>query len=165
MFGALVVLDLLLAGPAVAGGLLGVLSVRRHIREELEVRRRARAEERAPLHLGPDSVLASDAERERTVGLIARAIGEARLGIDEGTDRIDAIWGAQRRNELVELVADLPQAPEPVRRKLGAGAVSALVLSLGATAVQGVLGLWELWPVAVGLCLLLAFGSRRSPGR
>jgi hypothetical protein len=107
--------------------------------------------------------LASDAGRERAATLIARAMGEARLGVDEGIDRVDAIWRARHEHELAELVSDLPLVAGPARHKI-VRPVLVLVCSLGAALVQGALGLWELWPLAVGLCLLIAFGSR-SPGR
>lgn len=151
--------------PLMLGALAGARPTARgsarRIGDGLEARRRDLAEGQPPVQAQPHSVLASDAERDRTAGHIARAMGEARLGLDEGTDRIDTIWRARHRHELVELVSDLPPAPGPGRRKVGAGAVLALLLSLGAVAVQGVLGLWELWPIAVGMCLLVAFRSRR----
>lgn len=154
-----------MAFPLMLGALVVILSVGRRIGEGLEARCRARPEERPQLQSGTHPLLASDTERERAVGLIARAMGEARLGVQEGTDRIDAIWQATHQHQLSELVSDLPAAPEPARRKVGAGPLLALLISLVAAAVQGVLGLWELWPVAVGVCLVVAFGSRRPPAK
>jgi hypothetical protein len=92
-------------------------------------------------------------------------VGEGQLGVDEGTDRIEAIWRARHQRDLAKLVSDLPLQPEPDRRKIGVGSALAVVLSLGATAIQGVFGLWEIWPAAVGVCALVAFGPRRLPGR
>jgi hypothetical protein len=155
----------LMAFPLMLAALVTILSVGRRIGEGLEARYRTRPEQQSPSPGDGHPVLASDVERERAVGLIARAMGEARLGVEEGTDRIDAIWRARHQHQLDELVSDLPPVFEPARRKVGTGPVLALVLSLVAAAVQGILGLWELWPVAVGVCLLVAFGSRRSPGR
>ena len=54
------------------------------------------------------AVLASDAEREATSRVVAHAIGEGRLSLDEGRQRIDAAYGARHRHELAELVGDLP---------------------------------------------------------
>lgn len=163
ILGSLVFMNLLLAGPALAEGVLRVLSVRRRIAEGLEPRRGARAETWLPLQSGAHPVLASDAGRERAASLIARAISEARLGVDEGIDRVDAIWRARHQHELAELVSDLPLSPGPVRRKI-ARPLLVLMCSLVAVLVQGAFGLWELWPLAVGTCLLITFGSR-SAGR
>ncbi|HUZ21521.1 MAG TPA: DUF1707 domain-containing protein [Acidimicrobiales bacterium] len=101
-------------------------------------------------------VLASDDEREETARLVSHAVGEGRLSIEEGGQRIDAVLRARHRHELEGLVADLPlrsqsttikrSATAPIRPALlvvGAAVVLAAVL------LQASAGLWELWPIAV----------------
>lgn len=101
-------------------------------------------------------VLASDAEREETARLVSHAVGEGRLSIEEGGQRIDAVLRARHRHELASLVSDLPPiAPAPsvqpftsTRLRLLLLAVAAVVV-LAAVLVQASAGLWELWPLAV----------------
>jgi hypothetical protein len=102
-------------------------------------------------------VLASDLEREETARLVSHAVGEGRLSLEEGGQRIDAVLRSRHRHELMGLVADLPYGvpatttarpftSAPLR--LGLLAVAAAVV-LAAVLVQAVAGLWELWPLAV----------------
>ena len=60
--------------------------------------------------LGPHTVRASDAEREEFAGTIREAVGEGRLSLDEGDDRLAKIYAARFREELPGLIRDLPQA-------------------------------------------------------
>lgn len=53
-------------------------------------------------------ILASDEEREATAKRIGAAMGDGRLGLEEGIERIEAAVGARYRRELVELRSDLP---------------------------------------------------------
>ena len=111
------------------------------------VMRRARA---AP------PVLASDLERDETASLVSQAVGEGRLSIEEGVQRIDAVLRSRHRHELAVHVADLPSpAPRTYTRpfistpqRVGFLVVAAAVV-LSAVLVQAVAGLWELWPLAV----------------
>jgi len=101
-------------------------------------------------------VLASDLEREEATRLVSHAVGEGRLSLEEGGRRIDAVLCSRHRHELAGLVADLPsRVPATTARPLtstplrpGLLAVSAAVV-LTAVLVQAVVGLWELWPLAV----------------
>ncbi|MCD2195250.1 DUF1707 domain-containing protein [Actinomycetospora endophytica] len=52
---------------------------------------------------------ASDAERERTVRQVHRAVGEGRLDLPEMETRVAAAYGAVYRDELPGLLNDLPQ--------------------------------------------------------
>jgi hypothetical protein len=106
-------------------------------------------------------VLASDLEREKATRLVSHAIGEGRLSLEEGEQRIDAVLRSRHRHEIDRLVADLPSAgpanavrpftSRPLR--LGLLGVAAAVL-LAAVLVQAFVGLWVLWPLAV-----VAFGA------
>jgi hypothetical protein len=51
---------------------------------------------------------ASDAEREQVATIVRDAVGEGRLDIAEGDQRLAAIYAAKFRDELAPLVADLP---------------------------------------------------------
>jgi hypothetical protein len=101
-------------------------------------------------------MLASEVEREETARLISQAVGEGRLSIEEGGQRIDVLLRSRHRHELADLIADLPSsAPAttarpftsaPLRLGLLAAATAAV---LAAVLVQALAGLWELWPLAV----------------
>lgn len=101
-------------------------------------------------------VLASEADREGAVRVVTHAVGEARLSLEEGTERIDQIWQSRHRHELAGLVSDLP-VPAPVPPRRGhSGVAASIVLAVVAAVVQGIFGLWELWPVAVIISVLTA---------
>lgn len=53
-------------------------------------------------------VRASDADRERVVGRLSRAVGDGRLTMEEFDERAAAAYGARNHSELAELTADLP---------------------------------------------------------
>jgi len=53
---------------------------------------------------------ASDADRERTVGLLRDHAAEGRLTLEEFTDRMSAAYLAGTNDELEELARDLPSA-------------------------------------------------------
>ncbi len=101
-------------------------------------------------------VLASDLERDEAASRVSDAIGEGRLSIEEGVQRIDAVLRSRHRHEIGTLLADLPTgSPATTRRPLAAGpprpgllAVAAVMI-VAATLIQVLVGLWELWPVGV----------------
>jgi Domain of unknown function (DUF1707) len=105
-------------------------------------------------------IRASDAEREQVAYIVRTAMGEGRLTLDEGEQRLTAAYQAVYRDDLAELTADLPEngqyaladLPEAkmaiardTRRK--AAVVGALLL-----AAMAMVGLWALsgahvlWP-------------------
>ena len=64
---------------------------------------------------GPDGhrrsrreLLASDADRERTVELLKSAYSEGRLSADEHEERVGRAYASRSYGELADLVADLP---------------------------------------------------------
>lgn len=102
---------------------------------------------------GPPQVRASDAEREDVVTILRAAMGEGRLTLAEGEERIAAAYAATYRDELVPLTTDLPgggrrallETPEAkarfaeyarhrLRRHGGFVAAAAVVLALWAVA-------------------------------
>jgi hypothetical protein len=124
---------------------------------------------------GPHRLRASDSEREQVAELLRTAMGEGRLTLEEGEQRLGAVYEARYRDELGPLTADLPdggrtalaetpQARAAVRRRLRrhAGVVAFLAVALT--------GLWVIsqahffWPaiplafLAVGLARHARYG-------
>ena len=124
----------------------------------LWVRHKARADSPNVMleaHSG-SPVRASDRERDEAANLVSQAIGEGRLSIEEGVQRIDAVLRSRHRHELGSLVADLPTRASATitrplsfaRPRMGLLVVAAAVI-VAAVFVQALVGLWELWPLAV----------------
>jgi DUF1707 SHOCT-like domain/Cell wall-active antibiotics response LiaF, C-terminal len=65
----------------------------------------------------PDSVRASDREREAAVERLRSASVEGRLNLEELTNRTEAAYSAQTRGELARVTADLPE-PSGTRSQL-----------------------------------------------
>ena len=62
-------------------------------------------------------VRTSDAEREEVVTILRAAMGEGRLSLDEGEERIATAYATKYRDELGPLTTDLPNGGhEAVRR-------------------------------------------------
>ncbi len=101
-------------------------------------------------------VLASDRERDEAANLISQAIGEGRLSIEEGMQRIDAVLRSRHRHDIGCLVADLPTRVSAIttrpftftQLRMGLLVVAVAVI-FAAVLVQALVGLWELWPVAI----------------
>lgn len=53
-------------------------------------------------------IRASDAEREAVATQLRDAVGEGRLGLEEFTERVEAVYAATHRTQLDRLTADLP---------------------------------------------------------
>jgi hypothetical protein len=105
-------------------------------------------------------IRASDAEREQVAHILRTAMGEGRLTLDEGEQRLIAVYRAVYRDDLAQLTADLPEngryaladLPEAklavVRHRRRKAAVVGAVM-LAATALVGVWvlsGAHVLWP-------------------
>jgi hypothetical protein len=138
-------------------------------------RRRARAASPRTVTVEAHSispVLASDLERDEAADLVSQAIGEGRLSIEEGVQRIEAVLRSRHRHEIGSLVADLPTRtsatitrPLTVARLRVALLVVAAAALFAAVLVQALVGLWELWPLAVvalGGSTLLPLRSTRE---
>ena len=118
-------------------------------------------------------VRTSDAEREQVVEILRAAMGEGRLSMGEGEERIAAAYGSTYRDELIPLTADLPDGELPGRvrtpdterrvrqgqryfaRHVGIVAVAAAVL-VTLWALSGAHFFWPLFPL-----FFLAFGLFR----
>jgi Domain of unknown function (DUF1707) len=55
-------------------------------------------------------VRASNAEREKAVALLQRALGEGRITMAEFEERVAAAYAAKTRGDLDVLTADLPRS-------------------------------------------------------
>jgi hypothetical protein len=122
----------------------------------------------------PRQVRASDAEREEYARIVRAAMGEGRLTLEEGEERLAQVYAARYRDELPPFVADLPdtepQAPpgtdrdHPERERRRAG--SRIAVAAAVTAV--LVGLWALsgahvfWPLIP--LLIIWFGLLRFHG-
>jgi hypothetical protein len=56
-------------------------------------------------------ILASDADRERSVMMLRDAVTEGRMTLEEFSDRVERAYAARTDQELTELGRDLPAAP------------------------------------------------------
>jgi len=61
-------------------------------------------------------VRTSDAERERIAEVLRAAVGEGRLTLEEGDERLATLYTTKYRDELGPLVADLPGSDDASRR-------------------------------------------------
>jgi hypothetical protein len=57
---------------------------------------------------GPHRLRTSDAEREQVATILRAAMAEGRLTLEEGSERLTAVYAAKYRDELGPLTADLP---------------------------------------------------------
>lgn len=123
-------------------------------------------------------VRASDAERDAVADRVRTAMGEGRLSLDEGEQRLAAVYASTYRDELPALTADLPPA-EPASRERGGGGTrrfrsgrprpavpvfGLLVLGLLLTGLWAATASGPLWPVIVlGVLafMLVKHGRRR----
>jgi hypothetical protein len=124
----------------------------------------------------PVRVRTSDPKRERIAEILRAAVGEGRLTLEEGEERLGRVYEAKYRDQLGPLVADLPdegwdglnRTPEAlaaIRRRLRRHGAVAIV-------VAGVLvGLWALsnahffWPLLPLAFLLFGFLRHRAFAR
>jgi hypothetical protein len=99
---------------------------------------------------GGQRIRASDSEREQVAHILRTAMGEGRLTLDEGEERLAAVYQAVYRDDLAPLTADLPgngrqalaELPEARsavarQRRRQAAVVGAVVL-----AVTALIGVW-----------------------
>jgi hypothetical protein len=59
-------------------------------------------------------IRASDAERDRVVGLLKQHFADGRLSLDEFSERMDVAYQARTRGELVTTLRELPVLAQPL---------------------------------------------------
>jgi hypothetical protein len=64
---------------------------------------------------------ASDGEREQIATIVREAVGEGRLTISEGDERLSSIYAAKFQDELSPLVGDLPAGQAMARKGAPSG--------------------------------------------
>ena len=119
---------------------------------------------------GPNRLRTSDAEREQVAKILRAAMTEGRLTLEEGEERLGAVYAAKFRDELLPLTADLPEngrralaeTPEAVaatrrdvRRHVTFVAFAALALT-GLWLLSGAHFFWPIFPL-----FFLFIGLRR----
>jgi hypothetical protein len=65
--------------------------------------------------MGPESMRAGNADRERVVAQLQAAFAEGRLEVGELDERVAAAYAAKTLGQLVPLTADLPSTRSPGR--------------------------------------------------
>jgi len=119
---------------------------------------------------GPNRLRTSDAEREQVAKILRAAMTEGRLTLEEGEERLGAVYAAKFRDELHPLTADLPEngrralaeTPEAVAatrrdlRRHAAFVAFAAVALIGLWALSGAHFFWPIFPL-----FFLFIGFRR----
>jgi hypothetical protein len=131
------------------------------------------------LRSGPNRLRTSDTEREQVAEILRAAMGEGRLTLEEGEERLGRVYAAKFRDELAPLTADLPDHGRPalartpqaqaatrrgVRRHAGAVAFVAVVLT-GLWALSGAHFFWPAIPLiflVMGLMRHARYGHYRT---
>jgi Domain of unknown function (DUF1707) len=130
-----------------------------------------------PAASGPPRLRASDAEREQIAQILRTAMTEGRLTLEEGEERLGAVYAARFRDELGPLTTDLPDggrrspAESPQDRAADRSYLSrhATVVVLiaailtGAWALSGAQFFWPVIPLiflSIGLARHARYGRR-----
>ncbi|RZU53147.1 uncharacterized protein DUF1707 [Krasilnikovia cinnamomea] len=113
---------------------------------------------------GPNRLRTSDSEREQVATILRAAMGEGRLSLAEGEERLAAAYAATYRDELTRLTTDLPgggrsalldtpQARSAARRGVRRHAGGVFVLAFALLGLWALSGAHVFWP-AIPLALL-----------
>ena len=62
-----------------------------------------------------DQLRISDAEREQAAAVLAEHYAQGRLTTEEHSERLDRVWAARTRSDLLPMFRDLPGAYGPVQ--------------------------------------------------
>jgi Domain of unknown function (DUF1707) len=121
---------------------------------------------------GPPRLRTSDTEREQVATILRAATAEGRLTLEEGEERLTAVYGAKFRDELAPLTADLPgggrqaladtpEARAATRRSVRRHAGFVFVLAFALTGLWLLSGAHFFWP-AIPLAFLVMSLVRHS---
>jgi hypothetical protein len=123
---------------------------------------------------GPNRLRTSDAEREQVATVLRAAMTEGRLTLEEGEERLGAVYAAKFRDELLPLTADLPdhgrralaETPEAVaatRRAVRAHAGFVVAVGLILTGLWALSGAHFFWPLIPMIFLFIGL-KRHAAG-
>jgi len=117
----------------------------------------------------------ADADREQVAGIVRGAVGAGYFDLDEADRRLQAVYGATVRGDLVGITADLPNEgrdllPRPrERRRIRIApplavylAVSLLLVTIWAATGAG--DFWPVWYLGFGLFGVFKHGGHRGRG-
>jgi hypothetical protein len=119
----------------------------------------------------PETLRASEDEREHTAALLREHCQQGRLSIDELAERLGVAFAARTHGELDALLGDLPaQGPQATAGALGRHVrtfllVNALLVSIWLLTGAGYF--WPMWPFlgwGVGLAAHALAGDDPEPG-
>ena len=107
---------------------------------------------------GPNRLRTSDAEREQVAKILRAAMTEGRLTLEEGEERLGAVYAAKFRDELAPLTADLPdngrralaETPEAIaatRRDVRRHAGFVFFAAMALTGLWVLSGAHFFWPI------------------
>jgi hypothetical protein len=122
-------------------------------------------------------IRASDAEREQVAHILRTAMGEGRLTLDEGEQRLTAVYRAVYQDDLTQLTADLPENGRRALADLPAARMAvarqrrrkAMIVGAAILAATVLVGVWMLsgahvlWPGF--LFFFVFFGPLTRGGR
>ena len=125
---------------------------------------------------GPNRLRTSDTEREQVAKILRAAMTEGRLTLEEGEERLGAVYAAKYRDELLPLTADLPdngrralaETPEAVaevRQNLRRHTGFVVVVSLILTGLWVLSGAHFFWPLIPMIFLFLSLKAHRRHAR
>lgn len=118
------------------------------------------------------AIRASDPEREQHADLLREHAAQGRLTVEELSERLELVYGAQTRGELSRLVEDLPALAPPARQRrrriaLPSELVPFVLVNLVLIAVWAATGagyFWPVWPLLGWGLGLLGPHRRRACG-
>lgn len=124
---------------------------------------------------GPHRMRTSDAEREQIATILRAAMSEGRLTLEEGEERLTAVYAAKFRDELAPLTADLPgggrhalaatpEARAATRRDLRHGLAFVAVVGLVLTGIWALSGAHFFWPAIPLFFLIMGVLKHRGRG-
>ena len=125
---------------------------------------------------GSNRLRTSDTEREQVATILRAAMAEGRLTLEEGEERLTAVYAAKYRDELAPLTADLPhggrralaetpEAQAATRRGVRRHAGFVLLVAAALTGLWILSGAHFFWPVIPLVFLFMGLMRHARYGR